>query len=118
MIDQKYYVTKEVAKLLLEKGFKHKCDFCYDYSGKDILLPTEFLEHKQHIPAPLICEVLDWLDYKKINVSIQMLFTRPVLYYGEAMTYDRRYFTSKKYTSREEALNKVILKVLKNKLIN
>ena len=113
MIDQKYYVTKEVAKLLLEKGFKHKCDFCYDYSGKDVLLPTEFLEHKQYIPAPLICEVLDWLEYKKIYISVHIMPCYPALYYGIAFTKDDVYIRTKNFTTRENALNYVVLKVLK-----
>jgi hypothetical protein len=112
MIDQKYYVTKKVAKLLLEKGFKHKCDFCYDYSGKDVLLPTEFLEHKQHIPAPLICEVLDWLEYKKIYISVQLTSCYPVLYYGIAFTKNNTYIMTENFTSRREVLNTIFLQLL------
>ena len=73
-MDEKFYVSLEVARLLKEKGYNEKCTFAYtDISnGSDINGRIVFNSNDYPVgiyPCPTKAEVIDWLD-KKIHIGI------------------------------------------------
>lgn len=73
-MDEKFYVSLEVARLLKEKGYNKKCVFAYaDISnGSDINGRIVFNSNDYPVgfyPCPTKTEVIDWLD-RKIKISI------------------------------------------------
>lgn len=130
----KFLVPFETAKALKEKGYNSLCD-CYYEPDKElylgILVSNMDYEDCGSCSAPTYHEVVDWLEEKNELLSIEILcgvnpFTKQRYYYGKVtigkhcepteqygMRVDIR---CKKYRcdglTREEALNKGILKVL------
>ena len=73
-MDEKFYVSLEVARLLKEKGYNEKCTFAYtDLSnGSDINGRIVFNSNDYPVgiyPCPTKAEVIDWLD-RKIHIGI------------------------------------------------
>ena len=74
-MDEKFYVSLEVAKLLKEKGYNEKCTFAYtDISnGSDINGRIVFNSNDYPVgiyPCPTKAEVIDWLESKGIVVEL------------------------------------------------
>lgn len=100
-MDEKDYVSFEVAKKLEEKGFKPRGVYLWD---RGMLLPTLYEAHK-------------WLRSKGINVCVANVITieEPVewfyaidlIYSGDGV------FPMEYYPSYEEALNNGIERALK-----
>ncbi len=66
VMDRKFYVSREAARLLKEKGYDEKTDFFIDeygiweWDGRAIL----------DLPCPTKAEAIDWLDSKEVYIKI------------------------------------------------
>ena len=74
-MDEKFYVSLEVARLLKEKGYNEKCTFAYtDISnGSDINGRIVFNSNDYPVgiyPCPTKAEAMDWLEGKGWQFSI------------------------------------------------
>lgn len=77
-MDEKFYVSLEVARLLKEKGYNEKCTFAYtDISnGSDINGRIVFNSNDYPVgiyPCPTKAEVIDWLESKGIMIDIHWI---------------------------------------------
>lgn len=72
-MDEKFYVSLEVARLLKEKGYNEKCISYYQDNCREIYY--SFCGERNSdweercVSAPTKAEAIDWLD-KKIKISI------------------------------------------------
>ncbi len=74
-MNSKFYVSREAAMLLKEKGYDTKCIFAYtDISnGSDINGRIVFNSNDYPIgiyPCPTKSEAIDWLDSKEVYIQI------------------------------------------------
>ena len=69
-MDNKFYVSLEVARLLKEKGYNEKRDFLTPvYKENGCLYWSNHEDLSDNIPAITKSEAIDWLD-RKIKISI------------------------------------------------
>ena len=90
-MDEKFYVSLEVARLLKEKGYNEKCTFAYtDISnGSDINGRIVFNSNDYPVgiyPCPTKAEAMDWLEGKGFKFSIMFAdnnFYEFIVYFDE-----------------------------------
>lgn len=85
-MDNKFYVSLEVAKMLKEKGYNEECDYCFyydDYDDKwDFDYPHNLFDDEpmhynnetiddEMYSMPSLLEAMDWLEVRGIRISIK-----------------------------------------------
>ena len=111
-MNSKFFVPYETAKKLEAKGYpQYKSDYGYFDNGDShplIMFPADNFKYA----APTYHEVLDWLEGKKIyvSVSIDLNFHKREMEYNGYITSYVGEWSSEEFSTREEALNAAIIK--------
>lgn len=122
IMNGKFYVPFETAKLLKEKGYPEYADIFYDANG---FLVNNFSRSDYDAPIvfPVISastyhEVVDWLEEKGIYITCYAPLLKPVGRYGISVfnsntdNINDLGLCREAYPTREDALNAGILKAL------
>lgn len=76
-MDEKFYVSLEVARLLKEKGYNEKCITYYQDNCREIYYSfcgeRNSNWEERCVSAPSKAEVIDWLDIKGITIDIHWI---------------------------------------------
>lgn len=108
-MNKKFYVPFETAKLLKENGYPQESDYVYcSEERREVSLAPYQMNIINAVAAPTYHEVIDWLIDKEYPIEVMWVREHSdlVWYCGVAHT------ITSNYSTREEALNKAILKVL------
>lgn len=118
-MDNKFYVSYEVAKLLKEKGYDRECISYYYDDGKEI--DYSFCGERNStweercVSAPTKAEAIDWLEDKGIMIDIHWIGFVDSRKWNYSIfncsTYDR-IDTMYNYLTRLEAEEAAIIKAL------
>lgn len=122
IMNAKFYVPFETAKILKERGYPEYTDIFYDANG---CLANTFARSNYDAPivlpviaAPTYHEVVDWLEEKGIYITCYAPLLKPVDRYGISVFNSNTDNTNdlglcrEAYPTREDALNAGILKAL------
>ena len=76
-MDEKFYVSLEVARMLKEKGYNEKCITYYQDNCREIYYSfcgeRNSNWEERCVSAPSKAEVIDWLDIKGITIDIHWI---------------------------------------------
>lgn len=122
-MDAKFFVPYETAQLLKEKGYEAETDYYYNKETKSIT-PLRDLKNEwypdslqkvidaRYTPAPTYHEVLDWLESRGYVIETSHYDMGLWMCYINIVSNDD-IDTTKRYETREDALNAAILETLK-----
>lgn len=119
-MDNKFYVSYEVAKLLKEKGYDRECISYYYDDGKEI--DYSFCGERNStweercVSAPTKAEAIDWLDENGIVIEISSIRNnkwRFSLYRDGFFFYDSWIHNRVDYSTRLEAEEYAIIEACK-----
>lgn len=113
IMDSKFYVSREAAMLLREKGYDIKRDFLTPvYNENGCLYWSNHEDLSDKIPAITKDEAIDWLESKGIVIELLYTSFEQGWFYDVFVLRNREHYTSNDYKTRLEAKDVAIVKAI------